>query len=125
MAGAAIMPAAFLIGSRFGTIGLARAWLFGFPLLTAATAALSLPVIGAKPAGLARAIAPGLLASAAMAAAVAALDWMLPIMPIAARLAILAATGAALYAGLLFAFARPLVDEVLGLALGRGMPATA
>jgi hypothetical protein len=60
-----------------------------------------------------------------MAAAVAALDAVLPVMPIAARLAILAMTGAALYAGLLFAFARPLVEEVLGLALGRAAPAAA
>ncbi|HEY1603960.1 MAG TPA: lipopolysaccharide biosynthesis protein [Allosphingosinicella sp.] len=119
IAGAAIMPLAFLIGSRFGTIGLARAWMFGFPLLTLATAAMSLPVIGAKPAALFRAIAPGLLASAAMAASVAALDSLLPAMPVQARLVILAGTGIATYAGLLFAFARPLVEEVLGLALGR------
>jgi O-antigen/teichoic acid export membrane protein len=125
MAGAVIMPAAFLIGCGYGTIGLARAWLFGFPLLTAATVALSLPVIGAKPAGLLRAIAPGLLASAAMAAAVAALDSLLPAMPVPARLAILAFAGAAAYAGLLFAFARPLVEEVLGLAMGKAVPATA
>ncbi len=122
IAGAAIMPIAFLIGSRFGTIGLARAWLFGFPILTAATVAMSLPVIGAKPAGLLRAIAPGLLASVAMAAAVLTLDSVLPAMPVPIRLAILASAGAALYAGLLFTFARSLVEEVLGLALGRTIP---
>jgi O-antigen/teichoic acid export membrane protein len=122
MAGALIMPVAFLIGSRFGTLGLARAWLFGFPLLTAATVALSLPVIGARPAGLARAIAPGLLASAAMAAAVAALDMLLPAMPVPARLGVLVLTGAAAYAALLFVFARPLVEQVIALALGRGAP---
>jgi hypothetical protein len=122
MAGAAIMPVAFLIGSHYGTIGLARAWLFGFPILTAATVAMSLPVVGAGPARRAGAIAPGLLASAAMAAAVAALDSVLPAMPVPARLAILAGTGAAVYAGLLFAFARALVEEVVGLALGRPRP---
>jgi O-antigen/teichoic acid export membrane protein len=127
IAGAAIMPIAFLIGSRFGTIGLARAWLFGFPILTAATIAMSLPVIGAKPAGLVRAIAPGLLASAAMAAAVAGLDSLLPPISAPARLAILAGMGAAVYAGLLFAFARSLVEDVLSLALGKraSKPATA
>jgi O-antigen/teichoic acid export membrane protein len=119
VAGALIMPCAFLIGSRYGTIGLARAWLFGFPLLTAATIALSLPVIGARPTGLLRAIAPGLLASTAMAAAVVMLGSLLPPMPEPARLAALAAAGVSLYAGLLFAFARPLVEEVIGLALGR------
>lgn len=119
MAGAAIMPAAFMIGSQYGTLGLARAWLLGFPLLTAATIALSLPVIGARPAGLARAIAPGLLASAAMAAAVATVDSLLPVMAAPLRLAILAPTGVAVYGGLLFVFARPLVQEVIALALGR------
>src|SRR4051812_5514672 len=113
MAGAVIMPIAFLIGSRYGTLGLARAWLFGFPLLTAATAVMSLPVIGAKPAALARAIAPGLLASVAMTAMVVGLDSLLPPMAAPARLTILASTGAATYAVLLFAFARSLVEEVL------------
>jgi len=119
MAGALIMPISFLIGSRYGTLGLARAWLFGFPILTAATIAMSLPVIGAKPIALARAIAPGLLASAAMAAVVAALDSILPPMAPPARLAILAGTGASAYGLLLFAFARSIVEEVLNLALGR------
>jgi O-antigen/teichoic acid export membrane protein len=119
MAGAAIMPLAFLIGCRYGTLGLARAWLFGFPILTAATVAMSLPVIGARPAGLVRAVAPGLLAGAAMAATVAGLGAMLPLMAMPVRLAILAGTGVCVYAGLLFLFARSLVEEVLGLALGR------
>ena len=125
IAGAVIMPIAFLFGSQYGTLGLARAWLFGFPLLTATTVAMSLPIIGARLSGLVRAIAPGLLASAAMAAAVAALDSLLPAMPVPIRLAILAGTGAAVYAGLLFAFARELVEEVIGLALGRSAPAAA
>jgi O-antigen/teichoic acid export membrane protein len=125
MTGAAVMPACFLIGSQYGTIGLARAWLTGFPLLTALTLLLSLPAIGASPVGLARAIAPGLLASAAMAAAVAALDLVLPAMAVQARLTLLVAAGAALYAGLLFAFARPLVDDLLALALRRKPPAAA
>lgn len=119
VAGAVIMPVAFLFGSRFGTLGLARAWLVAFPILTAATVAMSLPIIGAKSAHLARAIAPGLLASAAMAATVMGIDSLLPVMPVQARLGILAAAGAAAYAALLFAFARPLVEEVLSLALGR------
>jgi O-antigen/teichoic acid export membrane protein len=119
MTGAAVMPLCFLAGGQFGIIGLAAAWLVGFPILTAATAALALPVIGASPAGLARAVAPGLLASSAMAAAVAGLDLMLPAMAAGARLAILVPFGAAAYCGLLFAFARPLVDDVMKLALRR------
>jgi O-antigen/teichoic acid export membrane protein len=125
MAGAAIMPACFLIGSQYGTIGLARAWLVGFPLLTATTVALSLPVIGASLRGLARAVLPGLAASAVMAAVVAGADAALPAMAPAARMGILAATGLAVYAGLLVAFARPLVEEVAALLLRREPPAAA
>jgi O-antigen/teichoic acid export membrane protein len=117
--GAMLMPACFLIGSQYGTIGLARAWLAGFPILTALTLWLSLPAIGASPARLARAIAPGLLASAMMAAAVAALDWLLPSMAPPARLGILVLCGVLVYGGLLAAFARPLVAEVIGLLLNR------
>jgi O-antigen/teichoic acid export membrane protein len=122
-AGAAIMPACFLIGIQFGIIGLARAWLIGLPLFTAATMAISLPVIGATPAGLAKAVAPGLLAASAMAASVALLDSLLPAMAPQPRLLILVLFGASAYCGLLFAFARPLVEEVLALALRRPRPA--
>jgi O-antigen/teichoic acid export membrane protein len=119
MTGAVLMPACFLVGVRFGAVGMALAWLAAFPLLLAATAALSLPAIGASAAGVVRAAAPGLCAAAAMAAAVTGLDALLPAMAAPARLAILVPFGAAVYAGLLFAFARPLVEDVLRLALRR------
>jgi len=119
MAGAVVLPACFLLGAPYGTRGLALAWLTGFPILAAFTAYLSLPVIGATAGQLLRAIAPGLLASAAMAIMVAALDALLPAMTPQVRLAVLAAFGGAAYCGLLFAFARPLVGDVLALALRR------
>lgn len=119
MTGAVVLPLCFLIGARFGTQGLALAWLAGFPILAAVTIFLSLPVIGASVAQLLRALAPGLFASAAMAAAVAILGGLLPDMTVQARLATLVSFGAAVYAGLLFAFARPLVDDVLTLVLRR------
>jgi O-antigen/teichoic acid export membrane protein len=120
MAGAMILPCCFLVGVRFGTEGLAAAWLIGLPILTAVTAALSLPVIGASLAGLARAVAPGLLASAAMALAVKGLDLLLPPLSPAERLALLVPFGAGIYAAILLAFARRLVSETLGFVLGRG-----
>ncbi len=64
---------------------------------------------------LAAAVAPGLIASAAMAAIVLALDAVLPDLGTGARLAALVAAGMAAYAGLLLAFARPIVEEVLAL----------
>jgi len=119
MAGAVIMPLCFLAGIQFGITGLAWAWLLGFPLFTAVAAAISLPVIGASAAGLARAVAPGLIASAAMAGAVVGMDSLLPAMAAHARLGILVPFGAAVYFGLLAAFARPLVADVLALVLRR------
>jgi O-antigen/teichoic acid export membrane protein len=113
--GALIMPAAFLAGIQWGTIGLAWAWLAGMAVLLAATILVSLPAIGVGRRALAGAIAPALAASAAMAAAVAALDSLLPGLGDAARLASLVPFGAAVYALLLFLFARPVVDEMRAL----------
>ena len=76
---------------------------------------MSLPVIGISRRALFGAVAPGLAAAAAMAGLVAALDSLLPEIGTGARLAVLVGAGAAAYAALLFAFARPIVDEVLGL----------
>ena len=120
LAGAIVLPLCFLVGVRFGPVGLAAAWLVGLPILAAVTAALSLPAIGASFTGLARAIVPGLAASAAMAAGVRALDLALPLMTPAARLATLVPIGAALYAAIMIVFARPLVGEMLGFLRGRG-----
>jgi hypothetical protein len=84
-------------------------------VLLAATILVSLPAIGVGRRALAGAIAPALAASAAMAAAVAALDSLLPGLGDAARLASLVPFGAAVYALLLFLFARPVVDEMRAL----------
>jgi len=115
MAGAAIMPLAFLIAVRFGPAGLAYAWLAAFPLLLLVTLRLSLPVIGIGAGRLAGALAPALGAAAGMAAAVAGLDSVLPPLPPPARLALLVGVGAGVYAVALLAFARPLLAEVLAL----------
>jgi len=113
--GAVLMPLGFLAGIQWGIEGLAWAWLGGMGVLLAATVELSRPVIGISRRALAAAVAPGLLASAAMAAIVLAVDGVLPEIGTGARLAALVAAGMAAYAGLLVAFARPIVDEVLGL----------
>jgi O-antigen/teichoic acid export membrane protein len=115
LAGALVMPLSFLVGIRFGTIGLAWATCAAFPILTAVTALLSFRVIGVRIGELARAVMPGLLASGAMALAVLAADSLLPPMPPQPRLALLVLTGVLAYAGLLLLFARPLVEEVAAL----------
>jgi O-antigen/teichoic acid export membrane protein len=119
IAGAAIMATGFYIGVNYGVTGLARTWLVGMPLLTAVTMALSMPVIGVSLRELARAIAPGLAASLAMAIIVTAVDWLLPPLAPFARLAVLATTGVAAYAALLLFFARNLVDEMWALIIKR------
>lgn len=117
--GALIMPASFLIGVQFGIEGMARAWLVGFPLLTAATMALSMPVIGLSLSRLARAIAPALAASLAMGILVLGVGMALPPMPPLSRLVVLAASGIAIYGLLLLAFARPMVSELWELIVRR------
>jgi len=117
--GAALMPAAFLAGIQWGIEGLAWAWLGGMAVLLAATVEMSRPVIGISRRALLAAVAPGLAASAAMAGLVAALDSTLPPLGPGARLAILVSAGMAAYAVLLFAFARPIVEEVRGLVRPR------
>ncbi len=115
--GAVVMPTAFLIGVPFGVIGLAIAWLAAFPLLTALTAAVSMPVIGIGVRDLRRAISPALFASIGMSVAVIALDGVVAGMAPLPRLAILVVGGAAAYAALLWTFARPLMRELIALLL--------
>jgi O-antigen/teichoic acid export membrane protein len=113
--GAILLPLSFLVGIQWGSEGLAWAWLGGMTVLLAATVEMSLPVIGISRRALFLAVAPGFAASAAMAGIVEAVDSALPAMAVGARLAALVAAGMAAYAALLFAFARPIVDEVRGI----------
>jgi O-antigen/teichoic acid export membrane protein len=116
LVGAALMPLAFLAGIQWGTAGLAWAWLAGMAALLAATIEMSLPVIGISRRALFLAVAPGLAASATMAGLVEVADALLGgEIGSGARLAALVAVGIAAYAALLLGFARPIVDEVLGL----------
>lgn len=114
-AGAIIMPTAFLIGVDHGPIGLAYAWLFGFPLLTLVATILSLPVIGVRPGRLLARLWPLAVAGGAMALAVlwgeTALGHLAPL----PRLALLVPLGAASYMLVLLGIARPLVREAIML----------
>jgi O-antigen/teichoic acid export membrane protein len=115
LVGVLVMPAAFAVGIQWEAQGLAWAWLGGMAALLAVTVEMSRPVLGISRRGLAAAVAPGLLAAAAMAAVVAGLDMVLPDIGTGKRLALLVAAGAAAYAGFLIVFARPIVEEVRGL----------
>ena len=115
LVGAILMPCGFIAGIQWGAEGLAWAWLGGMATLLAATVEMSLPLLGISRRALFLAVAPGLAASLAMAGLVEIVDSLLPEMAAGARLGILVATGMAGYAAMLLAFARPIVDEVLGL----------
>ena len=122
MFGAVLMPITFLIGIQYGVYGLAWGWVIAFPLLTIFTFLLSRRHIGISAWDLAKAVWPGLSASAAMAAIVYLVDQMLPEMSVYARLALLVATGGLAYAGLLFVLARETLMEIIQLILRRKAP---
>jgi O-antigen/teichoic acid export membrane protein len=115
LAGSIIMPVCFLIGIQYGIYGLALGCLAGFPILAAVTAMMSLPGIGVSAGALGRALMPGLLSSTLMMLSVMAIGELLPAMAPQARLSILVASGAALYAAFLLLLARPLVEEAFAL----------
>lgn len=118
-AGAAIMPAAFLVGSRWGANGLAASWLAGYPLLALVAARLSLPVLEIGWAALARALAPALLPAILMAAVVVAIDAHLGAQPPAMRLLLLVPAGAASYAAGLALVGRAAVLDLLAMVRPR------
>ena len=113
--GAALMCTAFAAGIQWGAEGLAWGWLLGMGALLAVTVELSRPVIKVSRADLFLAIAPGLAAAAAMAGVVVGADWLIGDIGAGKKLAVLVGVGALAYFGVLIAFARPIVDEVLGL----------
>ncbi|MFA5968159.1 MAG: lipopolysaccharide biosynthesis protein [Sphingomonas sp.] len=118
--GAVVMPAAFLLGSPWGGVGMAWGWALGFPILGAATAWMAMPIIGTNTAKLWAACAPSLLAAIGMAAMVLIVDRLagmsLAPMP---RLAILVASGVIAYAALTMLVARDVVMEAVALVQRR------
>jgi O-antigen/teichoic acid export membrane protein len=112
--GAVILGFGFLVGVRWGATGLAAAWIATYPLYLAASCWRTLPVIGARFADVARAVATPLLAACVMAIIVLAVDRTIDLPP-APRLAVLVAVGGAAYGGWLVLFARDLVRETVGM----------
>lgn len=121
--GAALFPAAFLIGVHWGTMGLAIAWLAAYPLYLAYTMFLSLPVLGVKAGDLAKAVAPPVFAAAGMAALVAVLENAVAHTPALEHLLLLIVVGMVSYVGLLWLFARPVIGEIAALVRRQPLPA--
>lgn len=122
MIGAVVMPVAFLVGIRFGAIGLAWAWLTAFPLLTLITARLAGAPIGLRLIDLARAAAPGVGCALLMAGIVLAVDRMLPVLPAPIRLSVLVPTGGLAFLASLLLCARGTLMELVGLVIRRAPP---
>ncbi len=120
MFGALVMSLSFIIGVQYGVMGLAFAWVGGFPLLTVFTVFLSKGHLGLTADGIAKALWPGLSAALAMAAIVYGTGLILPDMPVFFRLPILLAVGGASYLGLLLLLAKPALMELIALILRRG-----
>lgn len=124
--GALVMPLAFLIGIRFGAIGLAWAWLAAYPLFTLATIHIAGKPFGLRLADLLLAVAPGICCSAAMALVVLACDNALPEgLAAPVRLITLVIAGGASFALLLMLFARTALDDLVSLIVRRQAPQTA
>jgi O-antigen/teichoic acid export membrane protein len=122
MIGALIMPAAFLIGIRYGAIGLATAWLCAYPLFALITARLAGRLIGLDFRTLTRAVAPGFVAATAMALIVMAVDLLLPPLAAPLRLLLLVGIGASAFAGLLALVSRETIRELIALVVRRKAP---
>ena len=120
LAGAILLPLAFLVGVQWGIIGLAASWIVAYPLLVAISACWALPVLEVSPRELLAACTPPALAGLAMYALVRLADALLPAMHPTLHLAALVAIGGAVYGLWLLAFARGRLAELVDLARRRG-----
>lgn len=119
MLGALVMPAAFLFAIQWGTIGLAWAWVLGFPLVPLAAFVQSREPLGLSLGSMAAALGPGLAASLCMAVVVSVAETALVDFAVWQRLPLLITLGGASYVALLYLVSRETLGEVIDL-LARG-----
>jgi O-antigen/teichoic acid export membrane protein len=119
MIGAGVLPIACAVGVRWGLTGLAAAWLIAWPVMLAVLASRALPAIEVGTRELARAIAPAVQAAVAMAVVLLMVDGRLPPFAAAARLGVLVATGACVYASWMLIFSRPTVRTLWAMVRPR------
>jgi O-antigen/teichoic acid export membrane protein len=122
--GAVIMPVAFLVGIRFGALGLAVAWLCAYPVFALVTAHIAGGLIGLRFRTLAASVAPGFISATAMALVVMGVDSLLPPLAAPIRLTILVAVGAGSFVGLLALVSRETIRELIELVIRRRPPAS-
>ncbi|MCP3734203.1 lipopolysaccharide biosynthesis protein [Sphingomonas sp. RP10(2022)] len=117
--GAMVLGAAFLVGVRWGPVGLAWSWVAAYPVYLLVSTWRSLPVIGATIGDLGQAIAPSAIAAIGMAVVVTLADQALPPLAAPLRLGVLVAIGAATYGLWLGLFARGTVRELVAIVRKR------
>ena len=122
LAGAIVMPVAYIVALQWGLIGIAWAWIAGYSVLAAIAAHQTFGALGITWRGFARMLAPALFATLAMAGMVWTVDLWAAALPQPLRLAALVATGAITYGAWLVLFARDTVRAVIHLALDRQVP---
>jgi O-antigen/teichoic acid export membrane protein len=111
---AIVMPIAFFIGSRWGTNGIAAAWVIAYPLITIPTYYRVIKKTGLSWREYGSAVAPALSGSGVMVGVVLAARFLLRSQPHSViALSILIATGAASYGGGLLAFYRERVLNIM------------
>ena len=120
--GAVLFTTGFWIGVDYGALGLVQAWWVAAPLLLAFTLALTFPIAGVSAWEWFRSIWPAIVGCAAMAAAVLALEAVLPDWPAPFRLAAMVATGALTYSAVIWFGWRSVVQD--SWAMVRQRPAS-
>jgi teichuronic acid exporter len=116
---ALIMPAAFVVGCRWGIVGLSAAWLVGFPLVFVIRLPWSLEAFGMRASDFLRAMGRPAFGSCCMYAVVWTARLLSPFETAsAAQLLLLVAVGAAAYATLVGAANRHGYREVFALVRG-------
>jgi O-antigen/teichoic acid export membrane protein len=109
-----VMVIAMLIGVRSGVLGMALAWLIGYPIIFAIITWRSARALGVRFGDLWRQCAFPAAASIAMAAGVLLIrDTVDPVSHPILRLSVLIATGALLYAGMAWTFNRVAIRELI------------
>jgi len=112
-----ILPAAFYIGSRWGTGGIAWGWVVAYPFVAIPLYRKTFQAIGMKTGEYVRAVRPALDGSLGMAAAVIALKWFLPTSQrLLLRLILEVAAGALIYVGVVLLLYRDRALNFLHLA---------
>lgn len=117
--GAVVMSAGFLIGANYGVMGLAYAWVGGFPLVALATYILSNRHLQLPGVSMVKAILPGLSASVTMAGLILLAKFLLPSFAPGIELGFYVITGAATYVGMLYWLSKPELIDLIQLVINR------